>query len=1102
MNLSAPFIARPVATTLLTAAVVIAGILGFAKLPVSPLPNVDLPTITVTAQLPGASPNTVATSVAEPLERHLGQIADVTEMTSQSTVGQTRITLQFDLHRDINGAARDVEAAINAARSDLPSNLPSNPTYRKSNPADAPILILALTSKTLTQGQMYEVASNILAQRVAQISGVGHVFISGSSLPAVRIELNPQALYKYGIGLEDVRAALASANANSPKGTIDDNDRRYQIYTNDQANVAADYAPLVIAYRNGSAVRLSDVAVVRDSVQDVRNLGLSNGQASVLVVLRRQPSANIVETVDKVKAELPHLEAAMPADVTVSVVMDRSPTIRFSLHDTELALAIAVALVTLVMFLFLRSFSATIITSAAVPTSIIGTFGAMYILGYSLDLLSLMALTIATGLVVDDAIIVLENISRHLEQGKSRMEAVFRGAREVASTVLSISFSLIAVFIPILLMGGILGRMLREFTVTLSIAILVSLVVSLTAVPMMCGLFLRTPRPRQTGIHDDFLAHGHRRYARTLRFALSHKRLVLVILVATICLNVALFVIVPKGFLPQQDTGLLYGWLQADQSISFQLLSQKLQQMMSILRQDPAVETVVGFAGAGSGWGGSSNSAAVFVTLKPLSERRLSADQVIERLQPNLARVPSGVLYLGASQDLRAGGRQSNAYYQYTLLSENADELNEWSSKLVAALGQNSVLADVSSDQLQKGLETYLHIDRDTAARLCISPMQIDNTLYDAFGQRQVSTIYSAYNQYHVVMEIDPRYAQYPNSLRDVYVSTSAATPSGTAVSNAPVGTVSSVTIAATGWQHRSRGAAAVANVNNNVARNVFTNALANSGKSATSAGAAVSTSAETMIPLAVVANYQPRSTPLALNHQGLLVASTISFSLRPGRSLSEAADEINSAIARIHMPGSINGSFAGTAQLFKESLDKEPILIIAAIVTVYILLGLLYESYIHPITILSTLPSAGLGALLALITFRMEFDILGMIGLILLIGIVMKNAIIMIDFAVEAKRSKDLSSYDAIFEACLLRFRPIMMTTTAAILGAVPLALSFGNGGEIRRPLGVAIIGGLLVSQLLTLYTTPVVYICMDRLGQWSFRRRLQRLLRISFGS
>ena len=1105
MNISAPFISRPVATTLLTLAIALGGLLGFSRLPVSPLPQVDFPTISVSATLPGASPNTVSTSVAEPLERHLGQIADVTEMTSQSGIGQARITLQFDVSRDIDGAARDVQAAINASAADLPANLPSNPTYRKVNPADAPILILALTSKTMTRGQMYDAASNILAQRLAQLGGVGNVVIGGSTLPAVRVELNPQALYKYGIGLEDVRASLASANANSPKGTIDDGDRRYQIYTNDQASVAADYVPLVIAYRNGAAVRLADVASVENSVQDLRNLGMSNGQPSVLVILYRQPNANIIETIDNVKEELPRLEAAMPADMNVTLAIDRSTTIRASLHDTELTLVMAVILVTIVVFLFLRNFRATLIPSVAVPISIFGTFGVMYLIGYSLDLLSLMALTISTGFVVDDAIVVLENISRHMEDGMPRLEAAVRGAREVGFTVLSMSLSLIAVFIPILLMGGILGRLFREFTVTLSIAILVSLAVSLTTTPMMCALVLNRHSADQVERDPNLFEKIRAGYGRSLIVALRHRRLVLLIFFAMIALNVALFVVAPKGFFPQQDTGRLVGSLQADQSISFQAMSQKLRQMMEIVRRDPAVENVVGYTGVGSGGGYAQiNTGNVFVSLKPLSQR-VGVDKVIERLRPQLNQVPGGRLYLAAVQDLRAGGRQSNAQYQFTLQSENVEDLYEWTPKLVDALEHNNpIVTDVSSDQQQRGLETYLDIDRDTTSRLGISPLQIDNTLYDAFGQRQVSVIYSSINQYHVVMEIDPRYTQYPNSLRDVYVATAGATAPGTALSNlqqdliakaAGTGIAPALPLPSARTSSATASANAAASSNNNSARNASTNALANTGHGSTSAGAAVSTTQETMIPLAAVSHYHPGHTPLSVNHQGLFVAATMSFNLRAGKSLGEASDEINAAIARIHMPSSIRGTLAGTAQLFQQSLSQEPILILTAIAAVYILLGVLYESYIHPITILSTLPSAGVGALLALMLFHVEFDIIGLIGVILLIGIVKKNAIMMIDFAIDARRSRQLNSYDAIYEACLLRFRPIMMTTSAAILGAVPLALSFGNGGEIRRPLGISIVGGLIISQLLTLYTTPVLYLYLDQASGWWERTR-QRML------
>ena len=1092
MNISAPFISRPVATTLLTLGIALSGALAFSKLPVSPLPQVDYPTISVSASLPGASPETVATSVASPLERHLGQIANVTEMTSQSGIGQTRITLQFDLSRDIDGAARDVQAAIVAARADLPANLKSNPTYRKVNPADAPILILAMTSKTLSQGQMYDAASNVFQQRLSQVSGVGQVVIGGSALPAVRVELNPQVLFKYGIGLEDVRAALASANANSPKGAIDDGDRRYQIYTNDQATKAADYMPLVIAYRNGAAVQLSDVAAVDDSVEDLRNLGLSNGEPSVLVIINRQPGANIIDTIDSVKAELPHLQAAMPADVNVTIAIDRSTTIRQSLHDTELTLVIAITLVIFVVYLFLRDVRATIIPGIAVPISILGTFGGMYLLGYSLDILSLMALTIATGFVVDDAIVVLENISRHLEAGMPRMQAALLGAREVGFTVLSISLSLIAVFVPILLMGGILGRLFREFTLTLSLAILISLAISLTTTPMMCAMFLR-PRGAQGEQRATPFERLRSGYERSLGWALRHSQLFFFTFIAAIILNVVLFLIVPKGLFPQQDTGRMFGFVLADQSISFKAMTGKLRQMMAIVQADPAVENVAGYTGAGSGGGGSSiNFGSVFVSLKPVSERP-PIDQIVGRLRPKLAQVPGGRLFLIPVQDIRAGGRQSNAQYQYTLQSDSAEDLFAWGPKLVQALEHSSVMADVNSDQQQKGLETDLVIDRDMASRLGVTPAQIDNTLYDAFGQRQVSVIYSAINQYHVVMEIDPRYTQYPASLRDIYVATSGGGASGTATSNSPVGTVKAA--ATTKVATAPTTSTAAANANNNSARNAAINALATAGKGSTSSGAAVSTSQETMIPLSAVSHYKPANTPLSISHQGLFVASTISFNLQEGASLGEAAAEINDAINRIHMPVSIHGSLAGTAQVFQQSLNNEPVLIAAAIAAVYILLGVLYESYIHPITILSTLPSAGVGALLALMLFHTEFDIIGMIGVILLIGIVKKNAIMMIDFALEAKRAHNLNSYDAIYQASVLRFRPIMMTTTAAILGAVPLAVSFGNGSEIRRPLGISIMGGLIISQLLTLYTTPVLYLYLDRVGL-SFLRLRHRLL------
>jgi multidrug efflux pump len=1083
MNLAAPFIARPVATTLLTLGIALAGCLAFLKLPVSPLPQVDFPTILVQAQLPGASPDTVASSLAEPLERHLGQIAHVTEMTSASTLGQTRIILQFDVGRDIDGAARDVQAAINAAGADLPTNLPTNPTYRKINPADAPILILTMASKTKSRGQMYDLATNILQQRLSQLDGIGQVYIFGGALPAVRVELNPHALAKYGIGLEDVRAALASANANSPKGVIEDGERHLQIYTNDQATRAADYTPLVIAYRNGAPVRLVDVADVLDSVEDVRNLGLSDGREAVFAVIFRQPGANIIDTVERVKAELPHLQAAMPNDIEFLPVSDRSTTIRASLHDTEWTLAIAILLVTLIVFLFLRDVRAAMIPSVAVLVSIVGTFGAMYLVNFSLNNLSLMALTIATGFVVDDAIVVLENISRHADAGRGRVEAALIGAREVGFTVLSMSISLIAVFIPILLMGGIVGRLFREFALTLSLAILVSLALSLTLTPMMCALFLK-PRPHGPRGFDPF-AKVLQGYERTLGWALRHGILVMVVLVSTVGLNVVLFKVVPKGFFPQQDTGRLMGSIQADQAISFQAMRLKLAELQAIVQADPAIASVKGYTGSGSG----TNTGSVYIDLKPKAQRSETADAVIARLRRKLTQVPGARLYLQSVQDIRMGGRASNAQYQFTLQGESTNELYAFVPRLVDALQKSSVLADVNSDQQQTGLETDVVIDRDTASRLGLIVSQIDNTLYDAFGQRQVSTIYSAVNQYHVVMVVDPRYWQDSAILKDLYVSTAGASPSGTATSNAVAGTVArSPAPLAPGLSRINSSAAA--NTEGAEARNTQTNALANTGRGGTSAGAAVSTTQETMVPLAAFSHFEPGHTPLGVNHQGLFVASTISYNLAPGASLSDATAEIQAAMKVLHAPATIHGSLQGTARLFQESLSNELLLIPAALATVYIVLGILYESFIHPITILSTLFSAGVGAVLALLLFHTEFSIIAMIGVILLIGIVKKNAILMIDFALEAERSDGLSPRDAIFRACGLRFRPIMMTTFAAIFGAVPLMLSFGEGGEIRRPLGIAIVGGLIVSQLLTLYTTPVLYLYLDRFRLWSNRQ------------
>jgi multidrug efflux pump len=1084
MNPSTPFIRRPVATILLTFGVFAAGVVAFFQLPVSPLPQVDFPTISVQAQLPGASPDVVATTVATPLERHLGQIADVTEMTSTSAVGTARINLQFGLNRDINGAARDVQAAINAARADLPASLRSNPTYRKVNPADAPILVLTLTSDTMRQGELYDAASTVLSQKLSQVEGIGEVTVGGSSLPAVRVELNPNALYKYGVGLEDVRAALASANAHAPKGDIEVGDRHYQIYDNDQATKSEEYRPLIVAYRNGAPIRLSDVGDVIDGNENIRNAGMANGKPSVLVILFRSPGANIIDTVDRVYALLPELRAAIPPAIDITPAVDRSTTIRASLADVERTLMISVVLVILVVFFFLRSGRATLVPSVAVPVSLIGTFAAMYMLDYSLDNLSLMALTVATGFVVDDAIVVLENISRHIEAGVPRVQAAIRGAGEVAFTVLSMTISLIAVFIPILLMGGIVGRLFREFAVTLSVALVVSLVVSLATTPMMCALLLKHDRDRPPGrfsrATERFFNAMLAGYDRSLGWALNHPRLIVTILLATVVTNVELYRIVPKGFFPQQDTGRIIGNIQADQSISFQLMRQKLQQFVDIIRKDPAVETVVGFTGGG----GQTNGGVVFMALKPLRERKIAADQVIARLSRELAQVPGATLFLQAVQDIRVGGRAANAQYQFSLQADSVEELYTWAPRILAELQKEPVLSQVNSDQQNKGLETDITIDRDTAARLGITVAQIDNTLYDAFGQRQVSTIYNARNQYHVIMEVAPPYWQNPDALKDVYVSKSGGGVGGTQGTNAVAGTVRGAPVVSAA----SSTAAAVAA---DAARNLALNSIGNTGKGSASTGAAVSTSAEPMVPLSAVIKYGPGNIPLAINHQGLFVASTISFNLAPDASLSDAVKAVNDAMTRIGVPATIHGTFAGTARAFQQSLDNQPWLILAALVAIYIVLGVLYESYIHPVTILSTLPSAGVGAVLALMLCNVEFSIIGLIGVILLIGIVKKNAIMMIDFAIDAERTRGLPPERAIYEACLLRFRPIMMTTSAALLGALPLAIGLGEGSELRRPLGIAIVGGLVLSQLLTLYTTPVVYIYLDRFSLWLRGRR-----------
>ena len=1083
MNLSAPFVARPVATTLLTTGIALLGLIAFPNLPVAPLPQVDFPTITVQAQMPGASPETMATSIAAPLERHLGEIAAVSEMTSASTLGSTRITLQFNLDRDINGAARDVQAAINAARVDLPTSLRSNPTYRKVNPADFPVLILSLTSSILTQGQLYDSASNVLQQRLSQVKGIGNVDLGGSALPAVRVELSPGALFKYGIGLEDVRAALTSANAHSPKGALQDAISRYQIEANDQAKHADDYRPLIVAYRNGAAVRLTDVADVVDSVEDLRNLGLADGKPAVLVILYREPGANIIDTVDRVKALLPELQASLPAAVELTPVMDRTQTIRSSLFETEKTLLFAISLVILVVFVFLRNPRATLIPAVVVPISIVGTLGPMYLLGYSLDNLSFMALIVATGFVVDDAIVVLENVSRHMEEGMTRTAAAIEGAREVGFTVLSISVSLVAVFLPILLMGGIVGRIFREFAMTLTLAIAISLVVSLTLTPMLCSRLLAPNQGKGPGrffkASEAVFEKILNTYGRTLGWALKHPRSIMLALFAAIALNVLLFYIIPKGLFPQADTGRLNGNIQGDQSISFQLMKEKLKQFAAILQDDPAVAHVAGFTG-----GRQTNGGFFFVSLKPLAERKISADLVIARLRSKLAHIPGARLILQAVQDVSVGGRQSNAQYQFALLGNDQEELHTWGTRLLAALQGGGELVDVNSDQQQNGLAINLVIDRDSASRLGLSLSAIDNTLYDAFGQRQVSTIYNPLNQYHVVMEVAPQYWQSPDSLKGIYVSTAPANASGTQSTNAPAGVIS-LSGAST-----STTAAAIAA---DAARNQAINAIGSTGQASASSGSPVSTSVETMVPLSAFSHYEPGRTALSLNRQGVFVATTISFNLKPGQALGDAATIMQKTMQQIGAPTTIHGSFSGTAATFIETLRNEPLLILAALAAVYIVLGILYESYIHPLTILSTLPSAGVGAVLALWLCNLQFSVIALIGIILLIGIVKKNAILMIDFALHAERS-GTDAREAIRTACMLRFRPILMTTLAAAVGVLPLAFGVGEGAELRQPLGISIVGGLLASQLLTLYTTPVVYIYLDSFRLWLERKRPRR--------
>ena len=1086
MNIPGVFVSRPIATTLLTAGVALAGIVAFFLLPVAPLPNTDFPAISVTATMPGASPETMATSVATPLERHLGSIADVNEMTSQSSAGSTRISLQFNIDRDIDGAARDVQAAINAARVDLPASLRSNPTYRKANLADAPIMILALTSNTLSGGQIYDAASTTLQQMLSQIPGVGDVTVGGSSLPAVRVDLNPQALSAYGIGLEDVRAALSAANADSPKGMVQDKDQRYQLYVNDTAGAAKDYQDVIVAYRNGAAVHVKDIATVSDGVENIRNLGLANGQTAILLIITKQPGANVIKTVDAVKAMIPAMQAAIPPTIRLQTVIDTTTTIRASVRDVERTLVIATFLVLLVVFFFLRTFRASLIPAVAVPLSIIGTFAVMYMLGFSLDNFSLMALTISTGFVIDDAIVVLENVTRHIEAGMPRLKAAMLGANEVAFTVLAMSVSLIAVFLPILLMGGLVGRLFHEFAVTLSTAIVVSLVISLTTTPMMCAFLSTTADERKENAvmrsARRFFEEMQEFYAWSLRTALKHPLLTIVVLAATIFLNFYLFATVSKGFFPQEDSGTMFGNIRADQAISYQAMVRKFTQFVTIIRADPAVQNVVGFTGGGGGGGrggGSTNSGQVFVQLKPIAERKQTTDQVISRLGNKLKHVPGARLFLAGRQDVRAGARSSNSQYQYTIEADTLDELNQWVPKITAALQDVPQLEDVNSDQQNGGLEADLVIDRATAARLGLDLTNIDNTLYDAFGQRQVSTIYNELNQYHVVMEVAPQFWQSPDTLKNIYVSTSGGALKGTQQSGAIAGTT----------VLKNSAAPSASQIASDAQRNAQLNAIANSARGGVSTGAAVSTSAETMIPLSNVASYAIGTTPLSISHQGPFVATTFSFNLPPGTTLGDAVNAINRTMADIHVPISVHGEFAGTAQIFQQSLSQEPLLILAAIVTVYIVLGILYESLVHPITILSTLPSAGVGALTAIWYLRTEFSLVSLIGVILLIGIVKKNAIMMIDFALVAERDEGLAPIDAIYRASILRFRPIMMTTFAALFGALPLAVATGEGAELRQPLGIAIVGGLAVSQILTLYTTPVVYLYLERFRQWTKR-------------
>jgi multidrug efflux pump len=1022
MNISAPFIRRPVATTLLTIAIAIAGAIAFNFLPVSPLPQVDFPTINVNAGLPGGSAEIMASSVATPLERQLGHIAGVTEMTSSSGLGSTNITIQFDLSRDIDGAARDVEAAISAARSYLPANLPGNPTYRKVNPADAPIMILALTSDKYGPDKLYDEASTILVQKLSQIQGVGQVTAGGGTLPSVRVEVNPTKLASYGLTMANLQSVLSLQNSDLAKGQISNGTTTMDILANDQISHAEEYKPIVVGYSNGAAIRLQDVADVIDSVQNIRAAGYFDGKRSVQLIIFRQPGANIIATNKRIDAALPSIKASIPNGINVDVMLDRTTTIKASLYDVERTLVISIVLVIVVVFVFLRNGRATLIPAVAVPVSLIGTFAIMYLVGYSLDNLSLMALTISTGFVVDDAIVVMENITRHLEDGMTPMQATLLGAKEIGFTVLSISISLIAVFIPLLLMGGIVGRLFREFAITLSTAIVVSMVISLTTTPTMCAYILKDQKHREHGrfylVTERFFDWVLSVYRRSLRWVLENPVLTLTVLALTIALNVVVIIKIPKGFFPQQDTGAMVGGLQGPQDSSFPAMNESVQAIVKVIKNDPAVGHVIAFTGGG----GATNTGFVYVTLKPLNVRKVGVPQIMNRLRPQLGRLPGASLFLQAAQDLRIGGRGSNAMYQYTIQADNTSDLALWGPKLLAQMKRLPGFQDVNSDQQNGGLDELVTYDRVAAARMGLTAQSLDSGLYSAFGQQQVSLIYTQLNQYYVVLEFAPQFWQNPTTLNDVY----------------------------------------------------FHN------------GSSSSKTASGNTPLAAISSTHATTVPLSINHTGLFPSVTVSFNLAPGYSLSDATLAVANMQRQLGTPTSVHGFFAGTVLAYQQSLGSEKYLVLTAILAVYIVLGVLYESLVHPLTIISTIPSASVGAMLALMLFHQDLNVISIIGIVLLIGIVKKNAIMMIDFALQAERERGLSTEDAIFEACMLRFRPILMTTMAALFGALPLAFGSGTGSELRRPLGITIVGGLLVSQVLTLYTTPVIYLVLDELRLW----------------